>query len=84
MIATTAATAATAQQRAHKFAQRKFVNQIASALALAAMAFGLFWLFWILLQTLVLGIEGLSWAALQQLKPDIISCHVTGFGLDGP
>ena len=27
---------------------------------------------------------GLSWAALQQLKPDIISCHVTGFGLDGP
>ena len=27
---------------------------------------------------------GLSWATLQQLKPDIISCHVTGFGLDGP
>ena len=27
---------------------------------------------------------GLSWGALQQLKPDIISCHVTGFGLDGP
>jgi crotonobetainyl-CoA:carnitine CoA-transferase CaiB-like acyl-CoA transferase len=27
---------------------------------------------------------GLSWAALQQIKPDIISCHVTGFGLDGP
>ena len=27
---------------------------------------------------------GLSWAALQQLKPNIISCHVTGFGLDGP
>ncbi len=27
---------------------------------------------------------GLSWASLQQLKPDIISCHVTGFGLDGP
>ena len=66
MIATTAATT---QQRAHKFAQRKFVNQIASALALAAMAFGLFWLFWILLQTLVLGIEGLSWAALSQMTP---------------
>ncbi len=27
---------------------------------------------------------GLSWAALQHIKPDIISCHVTGFGLDGP
>ena len=27
---------------------------------------------------------GLSWPALQQIKPDIISCHVTGFGLDGP
>ena len=33
------------------------------------MAFGLFWLFWILLQTLVLGIEGLSWAALSQMTP---------------
>jgi hypothetical protein len=28
--------------------QRKRVNQIALALSLAAMAFGLFWLFWIL------------------------------------
>ena len=27
---------------------------------------------------------GLSWAELQGIKPDIISCHVTGFGLDGP
>jgi crotonobetainyl-CoA:carnitine CoA-transferase CaiB-like acyl-CoA transferase len=27
---------------------------------------------------------GLSWQALQDIKPDIISCHVTGFGLDGP
>ena len=27
---------------------------------------------------------GLYWPALQQIKPDIISCHVTGFGLDGP
>jgi len=66
MIATTTATT---QQRAQKFAQRKFVNQIASALALAAMAFGLFWLFWILLQTLILGIEGLSWGALSQMTP---------------
>ena len=27
---------------------------------------------------------GFSRAALMKLKPDIISCHVTGFGLDGP
>ena len=65
----TSTTAATTQQRAQKFAHRKFVNQIANFLALAAMAFGLFWLFWILLQTLVLGIEGLSWAALSQMTP---------------
>jgi phosphate transport system permease protein len=62
-------TAATTHKRVQKFAQRKFVNQVANALALAAMAFGLFWLFWILLQTLVLGIEGLSWAALSQMTP---------------
>jgi phosphate transport system permease protein len=65
----TSTTAATTHKRAQKFAQRKFVNQVANALALAAMAFGLFWLIWILLQTLVLGIEGLSWAALSQMTP---------------
>ena len=27
---------------------------------------------------------GLGLAALRALKPDIVSCHVTGFGLDGP
>ncbi len=68
-MSTTTTSAATVHKRAEKFAQRKFVNQIASALALAAMAFGLFWLFWILLQTLVLGIEGLSWGALSQMTP---------------
>jgi phosphate transport system permease protein len=62
-------TAANPHKRAAKFAQRKRVNQVANALALAAMAFGLFWLFWILLQTLVLGVGGLSWAALSQMTP---------------
>ena len=65
----TSMTAANPHKRAAKFAQRKRVNQVANALALAAMAFGLFWLFWILLQTLVLGIGGLSWAALSQMTP---------------
>ena len=27
---------------------------------------------------------GLSRAELQAIKPDIVSCHITGFGLDGP
>ena len=27
---------------------------------------------------------GFSRAEMERLKPDIISCHVTGFGLDGP
>jgi crotonobetainyl-CoA:carnitine CoA-transferase CaiB-like acyl-CoA transferase len=27
---------------------------------------------------------GLSRAELEAIKPDIVSCHVTGFGLDGP
>jgi len=65
----TSMTAANPHKRAAKFAQRKRVNQVANALALAAMAFGLFWLFWILLQTLVLGVGGLSWAALSQMTP---------------
>ena len=38
--------------RAAKFAKRKVVNQFALTLALLAMAFGLFWLAWILLETL--------------------------------
>ena len=27
---------------------------------------------------------GLSRAELERLKPDVVSCHITGFGLDGP
>jgi crotonobetainyl-CoA:carnitine CoA-transferase CaiB-like acyl-CoA transferase len=27
---------------------------------------------------------GLSRAALNQIKPDLVSCHITGFGMDGP
>jgi len=65
----TSTSAATLHNRAAKFAGRKRVNQVANVLALSAMAFGLFWLFWILLQTLILGIDGLSWSALSQMTP---------------
>jgi phosphate transport system permease protein len=47
--------------RERKYAQRKRVNQIALTLSLAAMAFGLFWLVWILWDTVRLGVGGLTW-----------------------
>lgn len=40
--------------------KRKFINALALTLALAAMAFGLVWLVWILVETVRLGIGGLS------------------------
>jgi len=40
--------------------RRKRVNAVALTLALAAMAFGVFWLVWILVETVRLGIGGLS------------------------
>ena len=55
--------------RQAKFAQRKVVNRVALSLSLMAMAFGLFWLFWILFETIRLGIGGLSFATLTQMTP---------------
>ncbi|MDZ7938700.1 MAG: phosphate ABC transporter permease PstA [Rhodoferax sp.] len=57
------------QTRAARFAQRKRVNVVATTLALAAMAFGLFWLFWILLETIRLGVGGLTWSTLTEMTP---------------
>lgn len=57
------------QSRAAKFAQRNRVNQFATVLALSAMAFGLFWLFWILIETVRLGIGGLTFATLTEMTP---------------
>jgi phosphate transport system permease protein len=57
------------QVRAARFAQRKRVNYVATGMALAAMAFGLFWLFWILVETFRLGIGGMNWATLSQMTP---------------
>ena len=48
------------QSRLARYAQRKRVNQIALALSLLAMAFGLFWLFWILIETVTLGLGGMT------------------------
>ncbi|QDL54345.1 phosphate ABC transporter permease PstA [Rhodoferax aquaticus] len=60
---------ATLQARANKYARRKIINTVATGLSLAAMAFGLVWLFWILFETLRLGISGLSVATLTQMTP---------------
>jgi phosphate transport system permease protein len=55
--------------RKARFASRKRVNLLAIALAMSAMAFGLFWLFWILFETVRLGIDGLTSATLTQMTP---------------
>ncbi len=52
-----------------KFNRRKRVNAIALTLSLAAMAFGVFWLVWILFETVRLGIGGLTLAALTEMTP---------------
>ncbi len=52
-----------------KFNRRKAVNRIALTLSLAAMAFGLFWLVWILFETVRLGVGGLSVATFTQMTP---------------
>ncbi len=61
-----------AHQIAHRqarFAKRKRINQLALALSLLAMAFGVFWLVWILWETLRLGLGGLSLALFTQMTP---------------
>jgi len=60
---------ASEESRAAKFARRKLGNTIALVLSLAAMLFGLFWLAWILWETLRLGLEGLSIAVFTQMTP---------------
>jgi phosphate transport system permease protein len=57
------------QSRLARYAQRKLVNQIALTLSLLAMAFGLFWLFWILIETVTLGLGGMTLDTLTQMTP---------------
>ena len=57
------------EARLAKFARRKLTNQVALVLSLAAMAFGLFWLFWILFETIRLGIGGIAFATFTQMTP---------------
>ena len=55
--------------REARYAHRKRVNQVALTLSLLAMGFGLFWLAWILWETVRLGLGGMNWATLSQMTP---------------
>jgi len=57
------------RQRESHYARRKLVNRVALTLSLVAMSFGLFWLFWILFETVRLGVGGLTVATLTQMTP---------------
>jgi phosphate transport system permease protein len=57
---------------------RKRVNAVALTLSLGAMAFGLFWLIWILYTTLALGVGGLSAQLFTESTP---APNVDGGGL---
>jgi phosphate transport system permease protein len=65
----TAQAAALQASRVSKHAKRKRVNAIALTLSLAAMAFGLFWLIWILVETVRLGLGGLTLSLFTQMTP---------------
>ncbi len=49
--------------------RRKLTNAVALTLSLSAMAFGLFWLTWILFETARLGIGGLTWSIFSEMTP---------------
>jgi phosphate transport system permease protein len=49
--------------------RRKRVNAIALVLSLGAMAFGLFWLMWILFETFRLGLGGIALSVFTEMTP---------------
>lgn len=55
--------------RAAMHRKRKLVNMVALTLSLSAMAFGLFWLIWILIETVRLGVGGLNMQTFTEMTP---------------
>ena len=49
--------------------RRRVINVVALSLALVAMAFGLFWLIWILIETVRLGVGGLALSVFTESTP---------------
>ena len=60
---------ALAASRLKMQAKRRRVNAVALTLSLGAMAFGVFWLIWILFETVHLGIGGLNLATFTEMTP---------------
>jgi phosphate transport system permease protein len=56
-------------QRRRMHLARKRTNVVALTLSLAAMSFGLFWLAWILFETIRLGIGGLALSVFTEMTP---------------
>jgi phosphate transport system permease protein len=56
-------------KRLDKYASRKRMNRIALTLSLAAMVFGVFWLVWILWETIRLGVGGIALATFTEMTP---------------
>jgi len=68
----TASAAFTPAQQARRLGmhrKRKLINVVALTLSLGAMAFGLFWLIWILIETVRLGVGGLNLAVFTEMTP---------------
>jgi len=65
----TAFTAAQHEGRLAMHRHRKRVNAVALMLAIGAMAFGVFWLLWILFETFWLGLGGLNLAVFTEMTP---------------
>jgi phosphate transport system permease protein len=63
------ANAARQAGRMARYQGRRWVNRIALVFSLAAMAFGVFWLLWILFETARLGLGGLSWSLFSEMTP---------------
>lgn len=61
--------AALQASRLSKHASRKRVNAVALVLSLAAMSFGVFWLIWILIETVRLGVGGLALSLFTEMTP---------------
>lgn len=68
-VTSAAFTAAQQRSRLARHRRRKVVNVVALTLALGAMAFGVFWLVWILVETFRLGLGGLSWQVFTEMTP---------------
>jgi phosphate transport system permease protein len=64
-----AVTAAGEASRIAKHRRRKAINAVALTLSMLAMAFGLFWLIWILIETVRLGFGGLALSTFTEMTP---------------